>query len=167
MKTSRTFLAAFLAVGIAVTAGGPAVAQSPKGGMSPGMMSRGMGSDMMGQGMRPSVMMAPGMMQGGRGPGMMGQGIGSGMMMGSGMMAPGGGMSAMFGTRVVPMMNLSAEDVQGYLAWRLERLGNKRLKLGEIKTEGETITADIVTVDNSLVQRLKVDRRTGAIEYQD
>jgi len=24
-----------------------------------------------------------------------------------------------------------------------------------------------VTVDNSLVQRLKVNRRTGAIEYQD
>jgi hypothetical protein len=30
-----------------------------------------------------------------------------------------------------------------------------------------TITADIATVDNSLVQRLKVDRHTGAIEYQD
>ena len=28
-------------------------------------------------------------------------------------------------------------------------------------------SADIVTVDNSLVQRLKVDRHTGAIDYQD
>jgi hypothetical protein len=30
-----------------------------------------------------------------------------------------------------------------------------------------TITADIVTVDNSLVLRLKVDRHTGTIEYQN
>jgi hypothetical protein len=29
------------------------------------------------------------------------------------------------------------------------------------------ITVDIGTVDNSLVQRLKVDRHTGAIEYQN
>ena len=28
-----------------------------------------------------------------------------------------------------------------------------------------TITADIMTVDNSLVLRLKVDRHTGTIEY--
>ena len=33
--------------------------------------------------------------------------------------------------------------------------------------DGGTITADIVTVDNSLVQRLKVDQRTGTIEYQN
>jgi hypothetical protein len=50
---------------------------------------------------------------------------------------------------------------------QLERLNNKRLKVGEIKADNGTITADVVTVDNSLVQRLKVDRRTGAIEYQD
>ena len=29
------------------------------------------------------------------------------------------------------------------------------------------ITADIVTVDNSLVQQLKVDRHTGAITYEN
>ena len=94
--------------------------------------------------------MGPGMMQGGMGPGMM-----------------QGGMGALFGSRVTPMMNLSAEDVRGYLAVQLDRLNNKRLKVGDIKADDGTITADIVTVDNSLVQRLKVDRHTGAIEYQN
>jgi len=65
------------------------------------------------------------------------------------------------------MMNLSVEDVRGYLALRLERLNNKRLKVGDLKADEKTITADIATVDNSLVQRLKVDRHTGAIEYEN
>ena len=64
-------------------------------------------------------------------------------------------------------MNLSAEDVRGYLAVQIDRLKNKRLKIGEIKVEDGTITADIVTVDNSLVQRLNVNRHTGAIDYQE
>ena len=98
--------------------------------------------------------------------GMMGQGMGPGSMhggMGPGMMQ--GGMGALFGSRVTPMMNLSAEDVRGYLGGQLDRLDNKRLKVGDIKVDNGTITSDIVTVDNSLVQRLKVDRHTGAIEY--
>jgi hypothetical protein len=77
------------------------------------------------------------------------------------------GMASVFGSRVSPMLNLSVEDVQGYLVAQLDRLKNKRLKVGDVKTDAGTITADIVTVDNSLVQSLKVDRHTGAIEYQD
>ena len=80
--------------------------------------------------------------------------------MGPGMMQ--GGMGAMFGS-----LNLSAEDVRGYLGAQLVRLENKRLKVGYIKADNGTITADIVTVDNSLVQRLKVDRHTGSIEYEN
>ena len=107
--------------------------------------------------------------------GMMGQskqGMGSGMMQGgmcSGMMqgGMGSGGGAIFGSRATPMMNLSVDDVRGYLAVQLDRLNNKRLKVGDIKSEDGTITADIVTVDNSLVQRLKVDRHTGIIEYQN
>ena len=53
--------------------------------------------------------------------------------MGPGMMQ--GGMGAMFGSRVTPMMNLSAEDVRGYLGAQLARLDNKRLKVGDIKAE--------------------------------
>ncbi|MBC7103330.1 MAG: rhodanese-like domain-containing protein [Parvibaculum sp.] len=85
-------------------------------------------------------------------------------------MAPGmmpDGTGALFGSRVTPVMNLSAEDVCGYLALQLDRLNNKRLKVGDINAEDGAIAAGIVTVDNSLVQRLKVDRRTGAIEYQN
>jgi len=85
--------------------------------------------------------------------------------MGSGMMQ--GGMGAIFGSRVTPMMNLSVDDVRGYLAVQLDRLNNKRLKVGDIRSEDGGITADIVTIDNSLVQRLKVDRHTGSIEYQN
>ena len=77
-------------------------------------------------------------------------------------------MGALFGMRVRPVMNLSADDVRAYLDLRLKRMGNKRLKLGDIKPgEADTLTADIVTVDNSLVQRLKIDRHTGAIDYED
>ena len=99
----------------------------------------------------------------GMGSGMMQGGMGSGMMQGG--MGSGGG--AIFGSRATPMMNLSVDDVRGYLAVQLDRLNNKRLKVGDIKSEDGTITVDIVTVDNSLVQRLKVDRHTGIIEYQN
>ena len=95
--------------------------------------------------------------QGGMGSGMMQGGMGSGMMQGG--MGSGGG--AIFGSRVTPMMNLTVDDVRGYLAVQLDRLNNKRLKVGDIKSEDGTITADIVTIDNSLVQRLKVDWHTG------
>jgi hypothetical protein len=107
------------------------------------------------------------MMHGGMGSEMMRQ-MGQSMM-GSGMMQGGArsGMGGLFGSHVTPIMNLSIEDVRGYLTLRLERLNNKRLKIGEIKSEDGTITADIITVDNSLVQRLKVDRHTGTIQYEN
>jgi hypothetical protein len=102
-------------------------------------------------------------------PGMMCSGMMGSGMMGSGTPQGGArpGMGGLFGSRVRPQMNLSTEDVRGYLSSRLERLHNKRLKVGELKSEDGTITADIVTVDNSLVQRLKVDRHTGAIQYEN
>ena len=104
--------------------------------------------------------------------GMMGQGMMCPMMQG-GMMPRGmthtdaaSGMGGLFGARVTPLMNLSVEDVRGYLIAQLDRLDNKRLKIGDTTADAGTITADIVTVDNSLVQRLKVDRRTGVINYE-
>jgi hypothetical protein len=130
----------------------------PSGEQSAGMMGD---CPMMGQGRQGMQgMMGQGMMR----QGMMGQG-----MMGRGMMRDGTCLDRgrLFGSRVTPMMNLSIEDVRAYLNVQLERLNNKRLKVGEIKADDGTITADVVTVDNSLVQRLKVNRRSGAIEYQD
>jgi hypothetical protein len=99
---------------------------------------------------------------------MMGKMMGQGMM-GSGTTQDGAtpGMAALFGSRVTPMMNLSVDEVRTYLAAQLDRLGNKRLKVGDIKSDDGTITADVVTIDDSLVQQLKVDRHTGAIEYQN
>ena len=94
-------------------------------------------------------------MQGMRAPGMMQRGMVQ------------EGKAGLFGSRVTPMMNLSAEDVRGHLAVQLNRLNNKRLKVGDIKVDDGTITADVVTVDNSLVQRLKVNRHNGAIDYED
>ena len=169
MKIGTVLLMSAIAVNTTIAAVESATAQSMQNSMQHGMMQggtdhqpadRGMSQDGMGQNMMcpmmRSGMMQDGMMQGG----MMGSG-----MMGSGMMR--GGMGALFGSRVTPMMNLSIDDVRGYLASQLDGLKNKRLKMGDIKGDDGTIIADIVTVDNSLVQRLKVDRHTGAITYEN
>lgn len=155
MKTRRLLLAAVTAGGIAVAVVGMAAAQGMRqGDANPGKMGPCMGQSSTGQGM----------MHGGMGQGMTGSG-----MMQHGMMPDSSdpGRGALFGSRVTPMMNLSVEDVRGYLALQLDHLNNERLKVGDIKADDGTITADIVTVDDSLVQRLKVDRRTGSIDYQN
>lgn len=48
-----------------------------------------------------------------------------------------------------------------------ERLDNKRLKIGDIQSDDSRIAADIITRDNSLVRRLKVDRHTEAITHEN
>lgn len=173
MRISSILSAGALSIGIAVTLVDPVAAQGMQG-MAPGMMQGGTNQGAMGQGMMGQCMMPGG------GSGMMGQQTGRGMMgsgmmgmMGSGMqggMMQGGmrsGAGALFGSRVTPPMNLSVDDVRGYLDLQIKRINNKRLKVGEVKSGDDAITADVVTVDNSLVQRLKVDRHTGAIEYEN
>jgi len=185
--------AGFAATGDGATQGGPLrlahmSSQSqgqvmPQGGMmGSGMMGQGMmgqgqgglGSGMMGQGQ-----MGPGMMDqddagcamAGRGQmgsgqmGMMGSGMmGSGMMgqaMPMGRVGPGGGA----GFRVSKSQDLSTDDVRHYFEHRLDRGGNKRLKLGDVKqADDDTITVDIVTVDDSLVQRYAVDLHSGWVK---
>lgn len=110
----------------------------------PGPMMQGY-DDRDGYGMRGYGMMHPGMM----GPGMMGQGMIYGM--------PG-----RYEQEIAP------EQVREMLQRRLDWHGNPRLKLGEIKpTEYGEILADIVTREGSLVQRLAIDRRTGALRQVD
>ena len=169
MNNKSIVLSISLVLSIGLAVAGSALAQGMMGGSGQGMMGRGM---MQGD------TMDRGMMQGGS-PGMMGHGMQGGMMcpMMGGMMrghmtghetmGNASGMSTLFGSRVVPTMNLSVEDVRGYLTGQLDRLGNKRLKVGNINADGGFITADIATVDNSLVQRMKVNRSTGAIEYEN
>ncbi|MGA8467750.1 MAG: hypothetical protein WB721_02690 [Pseudolabrys sp.] len=191
MNIRSTVISASLVLSIGMAAAGSAIAQGmmddPHHGMmgrgmmqgdtEQGMMGRGAMQGGTGRGMTSGGMMGTGMMQGGEGgmncPMMGGMMQGGQSMMGSGMMGPETmrgstrGMSSLFGSRVVPTMNLSVDDVRGYLTARLDRLGNKRLKIGNINADGGSITAEIVTVDNSLVQRMKVDRSTGNIEYEN
>jgi hypothetical protein len=139
---------------VALGFGSPLEAQPYGGG---GMMG-GPGSGMMGG-------YGPGFgMMGGNGPGWMhGQGRGANAEYGpencprfqSGLTGPGAGQQG--------NLNLSTDDVkkrlEGWLTWQ----GNPRLKVGEVKEkDADTIEADIVTKDNSLVQRFAVDRHTGS-----
>jgi hypothetical protein len=125
-------------------------------GYGPGMM-HGYGPGMMG-GYGPGY--GPGMMRGyGYGPGMMGPGYGPGMMQGYG---PGSGPGRRGGSQRQADQNLSVDDVKNQLERWLTWRGNPRLKVGEVKEkDNNTIEADIVTKDNSLVQRFTVDRKSG------
>lgn len=88
-----------------------------------------------------------------RGPGPWG-GYGPGMMYGYG---PGPGWNT--GWRD---LNLSTDNVKAYMERWLASQGNPRLKLGDVKEkDADTITADIVTKDNSLVQRFVINRHNG------
>lgn len=139
---------AAIVIALATVAPGPAAAQQHggygQGMMGPGMMGYGMGSGMMmGQGMGPGMM----------GHGMMGQGTGLGMMMGPGM--------GMYGT-MQPVMNLTANDVKVNFERWVATTGNPNIKVGNVaEKDANTITADIVTKENSLVQQFTVDRRSG------
>ena len=135
-----------------------------------------MGQGMMGQGAMP-MMMAPGMMNQGMMPmmgyGMMGQGS-MPMMMAPGtmnqgmmpmMMAPG-----MMGQGATPMMGmaaaapLDADHVRPHLEQHLAMMGLPNLMLGSIEAEDDdTLVAEIVTRDGTLVQRLAIDRHSGAV----
>jgi len=100
------------------------------------------------------------------GPGMMGGwhgGYGPGMMQGNGY---GPGYGSGYDRRADAQgnqpLNLTTDDVKSRVERWLARQGNPRLQLGEVKEkDADTITADVVTKDNSLVQRFIVDRHTG------
>lgn len=132
--------------------------QGQRGGQDcPGMIGPRMG----GRGMMGGGAMGPGMM----GPGMMGPGMMPMMQQmhrgtkGQGMMGPG------HGSRVVPQQDLSSDDVRHFLEHHLAMQGNPRLKVGEInEKDDDTVVADIVTTDGSLVDRFEVDRHTGQMK---
>jgi len=78
---------------------------------------------------------------------------GQGYGMGSGMMQ---------GRPAMPERDLSADDVRQTLEQQLAWRGNPRLKLGAInEVDEDTVTAEIVTLDGSVVDKLAVDRHTG------
>jgi len=64
----------------------------------------------------------------------------------------------------IPVLrDFSLDEVRRGLQAQLEAIGNPRLKLGPLTEQGELVIADIVTVDNSLVQRVEINLRTGAM----
>jgi hypothetical protein len=137
------------------------------GDMGPGMMGR-----VAGQGMPQG-----GMAQGRMGPDMVGQGqmpMAGGMMMCPMMQMAMGDQPDMNmpGTTDDPAMlygmphaareEMTPERVRAFLEQRLAQTGNPRLKIGEIATTpGGSISAEIVTVDGSLVQKLAFNRYPG------
>lgn len=147
-------------------------------GMGPGMGMMGSPQDDgsgsggwgPGYGMGPGMgMMGPGMM--GMGRGMMGMG-GMGGMMGPGMMGMGPGMgpgmARGWGAQDCPWASgdpgrlLGKDDVAKMLERQLAMHGNDRLKVGKVEEKDDkTIVAEIVTKDNSLVDKFAIDRRTG------
>lgn len=106
-------------------------------------------------------------MMGGYGPGsgmMYGPGYGPGcygpaMMYGCN---PGYGPGYGPGYTASGDLNLSTDDVKNYLSRWIAVQGNSHIKVGDVKEQdADTIVADIVTQDNSLVQRFVVNRHTG------
>lgn len=138
-----TIAAAALTLGAALLATGPAAAHGPGG-----------------QGYRGGS----GMHGGHMGPGMMGHMGGMMGHMGSGMMGPGAsGQGGCPLHQAALTEELTVESVTKSLERWLSHMGNDRLKVGEVKAKDDkTIVAEIVTVDDSLVQRIEFDRKTGA-----
>jgi hypothetical protein len=86
-----------------------------------------------------------------------GGGYGPGMMQGYG---PGyGPRGDVQGNQT---LNLSTDDVKNRMERWLAARDNPRLKIGEVKEkDADSITAEVVTKENSLVERFIIDRHTG------
>ena len=188
MKTQNTLIGLGIAVALAAGVGAYSLTASAQGGpdYGPGMMGGyGPGYHMRGLGGGPGAGQwnCPAFAQGagsgpadGYGPGyhMRGwrEGYGPGMMRGYGY---GHGPGMMWGYGYVPGydrrdaqenkdLNLTTDDVKTRMERWLARRDNPRLKLGEVKEkDADLITADVVTKDNSLVDRFIIDRHTGLV----
>lgn len=71
----------------------------------------------------------------------------------------------MMGTGIPAQAAMTVPQAKAALEQYLAAMGNPRLKLGKVdQTSESTITAEIVTVDNSLVQKLAIDRNNRTIQ---
>ncbi|MDZ4735448.1 MAG: hypothetical protein SGJ07_03785 [Rhodospirillaceae bacterium] len=129
------------------------------GGMTgQGMTQDGMGPGMSAQGQMPmaGMMMCPMMQM------MMGDRAGMGM---PGMMT---GPGILYGMPNGTPEEMTIESVRTLLEQDLTQHGNPRLKLGEVATAADgSITAEIITVDGSLVQKLAFNRYPGLVRQVD
>ena len=88
-------------------------------------------------------------------------GYGHGMMGNHEMMGNGNFDCAQYGQQKLDK-ELSVDDVRNIVERQLQRHGNDRLKIGKIEASGKnTIVAEIVTVDDSLVRKMEFDTKTG------
>ena len=60
-----------------------------------------------------------------------------------------------------PQKPLEEKDAKETLENYIKNMRNPNLKLGKIKDAGNTFEAEIVTKDNSLVDKIVVDKMTG------
>jgi len=84
----------------------------------------------------------------------------------AGMGMPGmmNGQGILLGTPLGTPDEMTEDRVRAVLEQQLTNLGNPRLRLGEIGTASDgSITAEIVTVDGSLVQKLAFNRYPGLV----
>lgn len=98
---------------------------------------------------------------------MMGQGMSGGGKIGRNMMSRGMMDKAMMGPDGAPMAHagfpklISMDAIKGDLEKMIA--DNKRLKVGKIEPGGDfVLSAEITTVDGSLVHKLLIDRRDGS-----
>ncbi|MDD7970799.1 hypothetical protein [Roseinatronobacter alkalisoli] len=104
--------------------------------------------------------------------GMMGQGgMPMGRMMRGQQGAMGGhglGPDAIYGMPQGGVTEMTPARVEAFLSQQLERHANPRLELGEVaQAQDGSITAEIVTTDGSLVQRLSFNRYPGLFRQID
>lgn len=150
MKRSLIAIATVTALGLGTLGATITLADPGDGQARPGW----------GPGMMGGYGHGPGMMGSyGHGPAMMGGGYGPGMMMGAaGTDVPCPGLAAANANAEPLSLDDARKAVERHLAW----MGNERLKVGTVEAKGETAyTAEIVTRDNSLVETLEIDRKTG------
>jgi len=102
------------------------------------------------------------MAQGPFGPGGCGHGYGQGgAMMGGYPMMRGKG-CCNYGQMQTLDKPLTTDDVRANLEQKLKWRGNDRLKVGTVADKDDkTIIAEIVTVDDSLVRKVEIDKATG------
>lgn len=147
MKTKTLVITAVVAIAtLGAVSMQQAYARSPYGQWGGCGMNQGMG---------------PGMSQGMMGQGMMGQGMNQGM--GRGMMNNNmGGRGYAYGQVPALAQPLTVDNVRTNMEQHLKFRGNDRLKVGQVtELDDKTIVAEIVTVDDSLVRKVTIDKATG------
>jgi hypothetical protein len=83
-------------------------------------------------------------------------------MMGPGMMHRGWGMGPQYGPRYQqPRKPLGENEAREILENYLKATRNPNLKLGQIKDMGSFFEAEILTKDDSLADKIAVDKGTG------